>query len=211
MTTVVTRSSVILGDSKDWNKWIKLIKTAALRSDIWLYINPDTPENRLPIQRRPVRPTPGNVHENDNPLIKYSQLNKDEKEQLKVLQRDYEYDRKRFDEQENALNDIRTRIQETIKRGFLTYTFKCNTAYKMLVNLKNRFAPSDSAREQELVLKWKKLQNKPQNQNVNIWLHQWETLYDECKAEGLPNVQGNRPIQAFLDAISTIAPSFADT
>jgi hypothetical protein len=87
-----------------------------------------------------------------------------------VLQRDYEYNRKQFDEQEDALNDIRTRIQETIKRGFLTYTFKCDTAYKMLVNLKNRFAPSDSAREQELVLEWKKLQNKPQNQDVNIWL-----------------------------------------
>jgi hypothetical protein len=81
----------------------------------------------------------------------------------------------------------------------------------MLVNLKNRFAPSDSAREQELVLEWKKLQNQPQNQDVNIWLHQWETLYDECKAEGIPDVQDNRPIHAFLDAISTIAPSFADT
>jgi hypothetical protein len=69
-----------------------------------------------------------------------------------VLQKDYKYNRKRFDEQENALNDIRTYIQETIKQGFLTYTFKCNTTYKMLVNLKNRFALSDSAKEQELVL-----------------------------------------------------------
>jgi hypothetical protein len=162
MTTVVTRSPVILGDSKDWNEWIELIKTAALRSDIWVYINPETPENRLPLRTRPVRPTSGDVHktEDGNPsdTIKYSQLDENEKEQLKVLQRDYEYDRKRFDEQEDTLNEIRTRIQETIKRGFLTYAFKCDTAYKMLANHKNRFAPSDSTREQELVLGWRKLQ-----------------------------------------------------
>jgi hypothetical protein len=70
-----------------------------------------------------------------------------------VLQKDYKYNRKQFDKQENTLNDIHTRIQETIKQGFLTYTFKCNTVYKMLVNLKNRFALNNSAREQELVLK----------------------------------------------------------
>jgi hypothetical protein len=50
------------------------------------------------------------------------------------------------------LNNIYTYIQETIKQGFLIYTFKCNIAYKMLVNLKTRFVLSDLAKEQELVL-----------------------------------------------------------
>jgi hypothetical protein len=80
----------------------------------------------------------------------------------------------------------------------------------MLVNLKNGFAPSDTAREQGLILEWKKLQTPPKSQEINNWLHQWETLYDECKTEGLPDVQGNRPIYSFLDAISTVTPSFAD-
>jgi hypothetical protein len=80
------------------------------------------------------------------------QLNKNKQEELRMLQRDYEYNYKRFDNQEDALNNIYIYIQETVKRNFLTYTFKCDIAYKMLVNLKNRFAPSDTAREQELIL-----------------------------------------------------------
>ena len=87
IAAIATKSPVILSDSKDWNEWIELIKTAALRADIWLYINPETPENWLPRRIWPIRPTLGDVYEtdNDNSIIKYSQLNKNEQEELRML------------------------------------------------------------------------------------------------------------------------------
>ena len=59
----------------------------------------------------------------------------------------------------------------------------------MLVNLKNRFAPMDEAREQELIQTWKKLQEAPDGQDVENWLQKWETTYDNGLLLKIPDVQ----------------------
>ena len=173
MSTSTTRSQVVLSSSEDWDKWIELIKTAALKAKVWTFVDPDTSKQQLPELVAPTRPSPGDVKESSTDsntpegtqtigsIVKYSQLSEDEKQQLLLLQKDYEFDRKKFQQQEEALNDLRIRIQETVKRDYLSYTFKCNSAYDMLVKLKQRFAPLDNAQKRELIAEWKKLQKSP--------------------------------------------------
>ena len=48
-------SSVVLSTSKDYDNWIEIIKTAALKQDIWRFINPDLLAPLEPIE--PSRPT----------------------------------------------------------------------------------------------------------------------------------------------------------
>ena len=119
----------------------------------------------------------------------YSALIEDQREQLRFLQREYEYNRKSYDQRRAALSDLELYIQRTIHPTKLSYTYKCDLAYQMLVNLKNRFAPTDEAREQELIQTWKKLQKGPKGQDVENWLQKWETTYDDGLLLRIPDVQ----------------------
>ena len=106
--------------------------------------------------------------------------------------------------------NLQTKIQETVKQELLVYTFKCDTAYDMLVRLKNRLAPTDIACEQEVLLEWQKLQKPERGQDVDNWLQKQDTVYQECIEENIPDVQGLQPIYSFLTAIYPIAPGFTD-
>ena len=172
MSTSTTRSQVILSSSEDWDEWIELIKIATLKAKVQTFVNLDTSKDQLPVLVALTRPSLGDVKDSStNPIgsntlastqttrsvVKYSQLSKDEKQQLLLLQKDYEFDQKKYQQQEEALNDLHIRIQEMVKRDYLSYTFKCDLAYDMLVKLKQRFAPIDNARKKDLIIEWKKL------------------------------------------------------
>jgi len=61
MTAQTSKTVVILQDSKDWIKWIDIIKTASEKYDLWKHINPDTLATTLPALIEPLRPTPSTV------------------------------------------------------------------------------------------------------------------------------------------------------
>ncbi len=45
---------------------------------------------------------------------------------------------------------------------------------------------------------------------IDTWLMKWETTYEQCVQQKLPEVEGRRPMYDFLNAISRIARGFAD-
>ncbi|ELR09660.1 hypothetical protein GMDG_08699 [Pseudogymnoascus destructans 20631-21] len=108
--------------------------------------------------------------------ITYASLTEDQKEELRNLQDDYQHDRKMWEKQEEAVQGIRTKIQESIKRDFLPYTYGCDSAHAMLVNLKTRFAPTDRGRIEEWKSEWRTLQKIPKGSTVDDWLLRWETI-----------------------------------
>ena len=90
----ITPTSVILVTEKDWEPWIELIKTVSLEYDLWEHIDPSTPWAQVPRLTQPIRPTPATV----KPLqavgapltkTKFSDLDADEKEQLRRLDDEY--------------------------------------------------------------------------------------------------------------------------
>jgi hypothetical protein len=93
---------------------------------------------------------------------------------------------------------LRSFIQETITRTYLTYTFDCDTPHDMLVTLKQRVAPTDQARKIELINQYQKLKEAPHSQNLDTWFQQWEKTYKECKQLNLPDVEDDRPLYDFL-------------
>jgi hypothetical protein len=103
---------------------------------------------------------------------------------------------------------LRSFIQETITRTYLTYTFDCDTPYDMLAALKQRVAPTNRTRKIELVNQYQKLKKAPRSQNLDTWLQQWEKTYKECKQLKLPDV--DRLLYGFLNAFSGIAPDSAN-
>ncbi len=116
----ITPTSVILITEKDWEPWIELIKTVSLEYDLWEHINPSTPWAQVPRLTPPIRPTPATVKPPQateapeapeapeatvTPLTetKFSDLDADEKEQLRRLDDEYQYDRKVYKQKTEAL------------------------------------------------------------------------------------------------------------
>ena len=213
---------VILKGPENWDKWIELIKTASTKGDIWEYVNPDSldmlesdtqteaPSGRTVLKKlvEPIRPTPSLIAEDEG--VKYSDLDDDQREQLRVAQTDYTYDLRKFDLKKTALGEIRVKIQETIHEDLLEYTFRKDSAYDMLVALKDRCAPTDDIRERELIATWKTLQTYQKGTDIDQWLKQWETSYDKCREMKLPDVDGNRALYDFLGAIAGISADFSN-
>ncbi|KAK9492619.1 hypothetical protein V1508DRAFT_397833 [Lipomyces doorenjongii] len=79
----------------------------------------------------------------------------------------------------------------------------------MLLALKQRVAPSDRARKLELINHYKALKQAPCAQEVEVWLQQWEEVYEKCKQLNLPDVDEDRSLHDFLHAVATISPDFA--
>jgi len=197
---------------KDWDDWIEVIRTTALGADIWELINPNKSKAQIKSLTQPVRPEPADIRPpaDGEVTTAYSDLSTDEREQLRQLQSDYNYDRKEYDRKRRALADIRKQIVETIKRDYVSFTHKCDTVHDILVRLKDRIAPTDKIRERELIEQYKSACKPPKAQNIEQWIQKWEKTYDDCSSVDIPEVQGSRPLFDFVQAISGVSTGFAD-
>jgi len=83
------KTSVILKDSKDWTKWVEIIKTAALKHDIWKYVDLNTPKGSTPDLEEPIMPRLKNVRDPQPTPVLLSSLTIDEREYFSSLLKDY--------------------------------------------------------------------------------------------------------------------------
>ena len=144
-TPYVTISSVILASPNDWDEWIKVIKSKANNNRLWKYVNLLTSKTELPKLEEPVWASPKDA--NSRGMTKLSELDEEEKEELRTLKADHRDNVKLYRKQLSALDTLRSHILSSISRTYLVYTFKCDTTYDVLVSLKQRVAPFNIARK----------------------------------------------------------------
>ena len=77
--TPVTTHTIILASPNDWDKCIELIKRKANTNQIWKYVNPLTPVDKLPKLKEPAWAVPKDVNSQKTKLL---ELDKDKKEEL---------------------------------------------------------------------------------------------------------------------------------
>ena len=172
----------------------------------------------------PTRPTASDVKSNiaipessrtpDGPTSRaprFSDLTPDEKEQLRWLQEEYIEDRKAYRRKKEALAKIRTKIQESIDPDHFVYTMDQESTYDIMVKLKNRFKPTDLARKKDLKREWLALSKTGKTTDVDQWLQNWETKYDECRKLNIAEVQDDNAVHTFLAAVGTISKPFQHT
>ena len=229
--STIEKNRLILNGPKDWDAWLLLIKGVARCGHIWQFVNPDTPEEDLPVLSKPVKPTansirilnltpkptatpaetPATSHNVSPRRISKSDLSSVEKEELEDQLETYDDLKKEYEKQVEAMDNLVTRIQGSIRRDFLTLYCKDLEPYAMLKALQYRFAQTPEQKKKSLIARWTSLQDpKKRGRDIETWLQKWETTYDNCRAIGLPDVNGMRPIHAFVTAVHSIAPSFAD-
>lgn len=200
------KSSVILDKPSDWDEWLFLVKEKALINDIWQYTNPNLDVE--PIQPiKPVRPTPIDV---DPQAITILDLTPDQRLTLQLLRDDYKSQEKDHVLLSKGIKELNSLICTTISRTNLTYILQdCDTPYRKLKALQRRLAPTDRARELELMQQYQDLKKAPRSQGIDKWLQQWEKIYADAVRLDLPDVQRDRPLYDFLQAVKSLDPSFS--
>ena len=83
---------VILSKPSQWDTWLELAKTAAIKKDVWDLINPDLIGPILGPEPKPTLLIPVDV--NPEKTI-FSRLTTDEKEELTVLRENYKRELKK--------------------------------------------------------------------------------------------------------------------
>ena len=103
---------VVLSSSSDWLQWFQLIKTAAVNTDIWDYVNPNVKKDIIPICTEPEEPTYRTVN---RAATTFRDLEPLEREELRGLLRS-SFKRKYtvYREQKIALSNLIKHIQETV-------------------------------------------------------------------------------------------------
>ena len=204
---------VILKGVDNWDEWIEVTKSVAIKGKIWDLVNPSSTQGEVEARTKavaehvePKRPRASTVGGSGATI---ESLSKDQVEVFKLLLSEYAYDIRIYESKENALNDLRIRIQETIHHELIPYTYQSTSAYDMLTTLKAHCAPTDEARRRELILKWKSLQQIRSGTDISVWMRSWELTYDKCERMKLPDVDGDRASYDFITAIQGTYPEYA--
>jgi hypothetical protein len=126
------------------------------------------------------------------------------------MKKEYERELTKHETYKTGLGKIRTKIQESVSRSNLQYTFRKDTPYAMLVALKDRYAPSDTTRIRELKVKYEKLKSStPKRESIDDWLQKWEVIYTECFDYSISDVKENGAVWDFVRATEKINSDFA--
>lgn len=211
-----------LDTESDWKVWWNCIALAAKKRDVFRYIDIDkeVPE----YARTPKEPVEPSYRDVKGPIVvltqgttsettrepTYSDLDPDEREQLRRLQSKFDRDLKRYEKERSGLVDLRLVIQTTVHErhhnAYLSYKDDC---YTVLIKLRDRFKPTGRAEISRLSNEFDTLcRTNKVTTTLGDWVERWQTCYDDCKGAKMGLVEGSWPIECFLKAVERIQPGF---
>ena len=199
----MSKRELKLGSSKDWDAWIAVIRGKATGYQVWDLIDPSKPTKpeSLPAPIKPTYNIPANENDPIDPNVEAIC-------RLKDLR--YKAEEKAYCKQQDSFAKLNDFIYDTITVNNTIYIQKTEPhPYYILRQLKQKLAPSDSARSLELERQYEKLRTGPSNrQNIEAWLDDWMHTYTLAKEYKIAEVvDTRRALRDFLLAIESHAPT----
>jgi hypothetical protein len=209
-TTNIKLSIILIGE-ENWHDYIDGVETVGRKSDIWDYINPNTPRLALPTLQAPKEPQFEDVHprtDDDTDPITLNDLNANQLGRFNFLISQFNIKEKKYYAKKALIDDMRYQIQQTVQVDHFVYTTGCETTYDILVNLKTRFEPSTTIRERQLIREYNALKKLDSTTQIEPWLMQWDVIVRKCQRIELPETQGSRSLFDFIESIQERFPTF---
>jgi hypothetical protein len=135
-------------------------------------------------------------------------LTEEEKELFADLRRQHKRQLEIHDRRKAALGSLRTKIQDTVTRTNLEYTFGCDTPHDMVAELKVRLAPTENTRRLELIAKYQELRKLPKHSGLDEWLQAWESVCKQGEKADIGDAMGERVVNDFLTVVKPLEPEF---
>ncbi|KAA8617707.1 hypothetical protein PtrV1_09214 [Pyrenophora tritici-repentis] len=211
---LITKTTVILDQPSDWQKWIFLRKDSAQRNDLWAYVNPNVAlETVLKLEdEKPAKKEAGAFYGRERQVgIVYDLEHLDEHEYRKysAWYTSYQKELTKFEKKELALRQFNSEIATTISERRLHWIMNLDTPHARLRKLKNQLCPSTAERETQLLSQYIALRKMPKRANIESWLDSWEELLELMAAAEMAEVKGTRAQRDFLDSVQSTDDSWA--
>ena len=205
MSELNTPQRIQLNGPSDWDQWISTIKKYALSQGVWDQIDPSS-LSRKELIELPDEPTYKTVKPSANGI---KDLSMDELKIYEFLYNQYRTHLQSFKDQQKSLASIQQYIIKTVGNYYSTISDEHNVAEELSL-LKSRVEPSEWIQQKEILSKFQTILRSPDHINISQWITNWQKVCTEAKRVSLPEAEGLRPTQSFLEAVYTINSSFSD-
>ncbi|XP_044717340.1 uncharacterized protein HRG_08848 [Hirsutella rhossiliensis] len=195
---------IILNGPCDWKQWISVIQKFATSHNIWEFVDPANDDKSTIV--RPSEPTHIQVNAQASDL---GALTSEEFRRLEYLHTSYRSRLQTYRDNTKALASLQEHIVKHIGNYYSTIADEHDVA-KQLSLLQARVAPTDWALEREVLERYRAVLRAPDRSEIETWVTKWQKTLTEAKKLGLPDTQGLRPTQDFLQAVSSINEPFTD-
>ncbi|RKF56242.1 putative serine threonine protein kinase domain protein, partial [Erysiphe neolycopersici] len=163
-------------------------------------------EHRVPCIQIPIEPQVSQINQEATSIINLSS------EQLRLYEfmyNQYRTNLQTYKEQQKSLASIQQYIIKTVGNYYSTIEDEHDVAEE-LVLLKRRAQPSDWVQRKEILIKYQSILNSPNRTDLSLWVTNWQKALTNAKRINLPEAEGLRPTQSFLESIHQIDNSFSD-
>ncbi|PWO23555.1 C6 transcription factor (NirA) [Pyrenophora tritici-repentis] len=211
---LITKTTVILDQPSDWQKWIFLRKDSAQRNDLWAYVNPNVAtETVLKLEdEKPAKKEAGVFYGRGRTagmVYDLEHLDEHEYRKYSAWYTSYQKELTKFEKKELALRQFNSEIATTISERRLHWIMNLDTPHARLRKLKNQLCPSTAERETQLLSQYLALRKMPKRANIESWLDSWEELLELMAAAEMAEVKGTRAQRDFLDSVQSTDDSWA--
>jgi hypothetical protein len=211
---LITKTTVILDQPSDWQKWIFLRKDSAQRNDLWAYVNPDVlPEAVSKFEdEKPAKKAAGAFYGREreaDTVYDLEHLNEHEYRKYSAWYTSYQKELTKFEKKELALRQFNSEIATTISERRLHWIMDLDTPHARLRKLKTQLCPSTAERETQLLSQYLALRKMPKRANIESWLDSWEELLQLMESAEMAELKGTRAQRDFLDSVQSTDNSWA--
>lgn len=177
-----------LWSADDWRSRKNHIEQVAKRSEIWEYCNPETERADLPTLKEPEEPTIRSVRSFAESVV---DLDLSDFTNLHSLASKYKADLAPYQEKRHALEDLSNTIAETISTEYRRLLQDVHgQPYEQFKILSGIFDHSPRATLKKLQSDWSALQDLGTSSDVQNYVRQWQSLYQQCVDWNLVLPQG---------------------
>lgn len=189
------KNQPILSSKRDWERWLRPIKSKALGTKVWEYINPDLTKTLT------------------EPEVPKREVNEGD-EDLKLRREAYRRAIKKYDSNQAHIDAIREHIFRTIDHSANLLIENESSVRDILSKLQQRYKP-DANREQFDILKdWTSLKTGPAGKRqFNAWIKDWIETYNRARQHKIPGIglDDKHAMMDFMLAIQSTHETFYST
>ncbi|KAJ6101882.1 hypothetical protein N7486_004309 [Penicillium sp. IBT 16267x] len=194
-----------LHSEAQWRVWIGHIKSAAVAEDVWDYLDPEKADDEvLQVPKAQEEPSiPRDTRQRERDIMEL-----DDAELKRYTFAVQAYDRR--DQRRQRVLKTMSRLNNLITRSLATEHHYLivgeDSPRKKLIKLSETFKPKPQNRQQQLRRAWREIIRQKPSGDINHWLTQWVSLFEEGKIAGIPDCSNGDQfaIRDFLDAIQSV-------
>jgi len=108
-----------------------------------------------------------------------------------------------------ALRELYVYITDSVDWTCHVHIREAENVHEMMKNLVTAYKQSDSEVLGELEKEYNKLRKPPRRQDLNIWLDQWNNLYERANKGKYTKYTGLSALLDFVNAVKSVNPFFA--